>query len=70
MHLLEEYARRAADWQTRAAKAKMPGHRDAMLAISQAWQRMAEERRRHLEKTAQHEAEMVRLEALLKPPPR
>jgi hypothetical protein len=66
MHLLEEYARLAAEWRAQAAKAKLPDHRDSMLAIGEAWQKMAEERRVHLQRIAKHEAEMARLEALLK----
>ena len=68
MHPLEEYARRAAEWRARAARTTLPGHRDLMLVIGDAWQRMAEERRAHLERMAEHEAEMARLEALLKRP--
>lgn len=68
MHLLEEYTCRAAEWRARAAKAKVPGHRDSMLVIGDAWQKMAEARRGHLERMAKHEAEMARIEALRKHP--
>jgi len=68
MDLLEEYARRAAEWRARARRTKLPGQRDAMLTVSDAWQTMAERRCKHLAKLAQTEAGITRLEAQLKRP--
>lgn len=60
MHLLEEYTRRAAECRARAARAELPGHRNAILAVGEAWQQLAEERRARFEEAAPHESSLKR----------